>query len=220
MSARCATSCRTKSRLLRFPEPDRRRVAVAANWLADPGDRVQRRVACRPIVRVGAGLQQGDGELEMPVFDRQNQRACGLSASRAFPALRPHRFVHFGSGLEQPENHVGASFANGEEQRRKPGRERSAEVRSGFEEGIDDFDVAIRRSPHQGGLSLAFTGVDVGSPCEKRLDRTRDDPCETPSSRPSLHQGAWYSRLPRLRAATSTMAVLPLVQASERGVTP
>ncbi len=122
MSAPCATSCRTISRLLSFPEPIGRRVAVAANRLADPGDRVQRRVARRPSVRIGAGFQQGRGQLEMAVFDRQDQRGGRLAARGSLDCSGPHRFVHVGPGLKQPMNHVGASLAHGEEQRRKPGR--------------------------------------------------------------------------------------------------
>ena len=97
----------------------RRRVAVAANRLADPGDRVQRREARRLVVRIGAGLQQRRGQFEMAVFDGQDQRRGRPAASCAVLSLGPHGFVHVGAGLEQPEDDVGAAFAHGEEQRRE-----------------------------------------------------------------------------------------------------
>jgi hypothetical protein len=60
---------------------------------------VQGREARGPTVRIGAGIQQGNGELEMPVFDRQQQRARGPSAGHAISALGPHGFVNIDAGL-------------------------------------------------------------------------------------------------------------------------
>ena len=50
-------------------------VVVAAVRLADPGQRVERREARALVVRVGARLQQDDGQLEVAVLDGQDQRA-------------------------------------------------------------------------------------------------------------------------------------------------
>ena len=136
----------------------------------------------------------------MSVFDGQNQRSGGLPLSPLL-SFRPHRFVHIGPGLKQPEHDVGASFAHGKEKWRKTGRERRAKVGPGLEQCIDDFDMPFRRSPHQRGLILVFAGVDVGSVREQRFDRT------DPAGARRGHQGrlsagqASHSGLPRPRAA-------------------
>ena len=48
-------------------------VAVAPVRLADPGQGVERGEAGSLVVRVGARLEQGDGQLEVAVLDGQDQ---------------------------------------------------------------------------------------------------------------------------------------------------
>ena len=50
-----------------LPEPFGRRIVVADARLADRGDRVEHRVAGQVGVRIGAGVEQLRGQLEMGV---------------------------------------------------------------------------------------------------------------------------------------------------------
>ena len=71
------------------PGADRGRVAalvVAPVRLADPGERMECREARPLVVRVGPGLQQGDGQLKVAVFDGEDQRR-GPPPRRGPPAV-------------------------------------------------------------------------------------------------------------------------------------
>ena len=126
--------------------PDGRRIAVAADRLADPSDRVQRRVAGGLSIRIGACFEQGGGQFEMSVFDGENERR-GLAHVREFAVLWPHDFVDVGAGLKQSEHDIRASLADGEEQRRETGGERSAEVGSALRAGRRRLPGARRPRP-------------------------------------------------------------------------
>ena len=60
----------------------RRRIVVADARPADRGDRVERRVAGLRDVRIGAGVQQRRGQLEMRVRHREQQRARARGRQR------------------------------------------------------------------------------------------------------------------------------------------
>ena len=107
-SAPCATSFLTSSRLVIVPGTLGRRIVIADAGLADADDRVQRGVAECVGVRIGAGVQQLRGELEVRV---RRPPACNgvaplrigprfLSGSFGSGRTRTH-FVHVGAGFQQ-----------------------------------------------------------------------------------------------------------------------
>ena len=108
------------------PGPDGRGIAaVAGVRLAHPRHRVERREAGALIVRIGAGLDQPQRELEVTVADGQRQRAhalvhrpvAGVVDQLGRLLLRPlDGGVHVDAGVEQPLDDLDASLADGEEQ--------------------------------------------------------------------------------------------------------
>ena len=173
---------------------DRRRVArvvVAAVGLADPGQGVQRREARPLVVRVGPGVEQGGGQVEVAVLDRQDQRRGPPARPLGGRFLGLHRRIDVGPRPDQGERRVDSALADGEEQRREARGERGPEVGPGLEQLLDHGGVPLGRGPHQGGLAAAFAGVGVGLAGEQRSDRPGD-------ARPRRdHQRGLAAREPR-----------------------
>src|SRR4029079_10023830 len=115
--------------------PDRRGLArVAGIWPSDPGERVERREPCPPIVGIGAGVDQRDRELEVTVLHREQQRARTLAdrplqggvSVRTVAALS--RCRHVDARRQKLAHDVQVPRAHGKEERCESGIERRVDV--------------------------------------------------------------------------------------------
>ena len=84
-------------------------------------------------------------------------------------AVGGDRLVHVGACLQQHAHDVGAPFADGEQQRREPGREASAQVGAHFDEHLRDVGVAFRRRPHERGLFAIVLTAHIHAAHQQRF---------------------------------------------------
>ena len=101
----------------------------------------------------------------------------------------------------------------------EPGRQCLTEIGSGLQKRVDHVRMPLGRGPHQGCLPAPFLGVDVGPASKKRLHRS-----ELSGPRGG-HQDRLVAAELRVRIGAGFQkqknhASLPLMQASESGVTP
>jgi hypothetical protein len=148
-------------------------------------------------VRIGAGVQQHRGQIEIGVedCDAERRRAIGnpivdVSAllQQELDCLRPvvahgeeqrrvaalRALVQLRTELEQQLGGVGVAFARGEHQRRLPAEGfRQANLRAALQQRAHRSDAAVAGRGHQRRLSFFGCRIGIGTGSQQPLDERR-----------------------------------------------
>ena len=156
----------------------RSRISSGRSGLSNPRQRMKNRAARVRYIRIGSVVEQQSCDLEIRVNHRHGQSRRGICYRFGCRIRRDGGclgdVVDAGLCVQQAAHGRRRSLTDRKQQGRETSFRTCLDVRSRFEQGVDNRRVPLGCRPHQRGLPPpALHGVDIGAAHEQRFYRAK-----------------------------------------------